>query len=201
MYHRDVSGVFGRGLPFCRGLPLWPGCRGSGGSNRLASSRRRLMSVACVPMVSASSCVPKLLSPTKMIDRFGNQRMIMRMPCRALSVSVFVTPSHVPGPLIRRGKEGQDWQCLDARQPGQWCQQHEAEPSQSAGLDEMAMTGPHGGHGRSPRARMRAPQRRSIVSSRPMMTGSVLSSRCSTSDRASRLARSRGFQRARLRTW
>ena len=40
--------------------------------------------------------------------------------------------------------EGQDRQCLAARQPGQRRQQHEAEPAKAACLDEMAVAGARG---------------------------------------------------------
>jgi hypothetical protein len=58
---------FGSAKPFCAGRPIVRDVRSAGGANRLASSLRRLMSVARRTMAWASSWTAKLLSPMKMI--------------------------------------------------------------------------------------------------------------------------------------
>ena len=75
--------------------------------------------------------------------RSGHQRRTTRSNWRAQSVSVlWRRPRSVVMPL--RGRQrGQDRQRPGAGRPGDRHQQHQADPAQPAGLDEVAVAGAH----------------------------------------------------------
>lgn len=91
---------------------------------------------------AASVWTAKELSPTKMISRPGNQRQICKTPCLP-SLSAFVSAAPPLVVALGRAQDRQHRQGLDASGPWHRGQNHEAQPSQSHGLNEVAMAGAH----------------------------------------------------------
>src|SRR4051794_16556475 len=109
------------------------------------------------------------------------------MPVTSLSGIAFGGREH--------GQEGQSPHAPGPRDRGE---QHHAQPAQAAGFDKVAMAGPH----RIPIDPARldlGPQRRSMVSSRPITTGPC-GTRAATRSSRRRCAMARDDQRPRLST-
>ena len=97
----------------------------------------------CRRTAPRSSRAAKLLSATATMRRPGSQR---RSCSKRLPPPVgqrLVPPAALAVVALRGGEHGQERQRPDAPRPGDGRQQHEREPAQAAGLDEVAARGAH----------------------------------------------------------
>jgi hypothetical protein len=125
----------GSRAPLTRGRPLSPGRRGGGGSYRPASSRSRVTTSRYGLTERSNSMTEKLLSAT--IRRSGSGRS-----AAAPGVGQrLVPPAAALGVAFGRRQDGQERQRPDAASPGNGRKQHDAEPAQTARLDEVTVTG------------------------------------------------------------
>src|SRR5271170_277171 len=134
---------FGRRLPFSAGRPIWPFRRLGAGSNKLASRRNLVIKQTYRRTAAMSSNAEKPLSATTTTRRSGSQRLVCSIACFAQSVRALCRPPLRLAPARRRRQHSQEWQspppaCERDRQ--HHCQR---QPTQTAGLDKMAMRRAH----------------------------------------------------------
>src|SRR3954466_6820473 len=192
------SSKLGRRAPLTRGRPSVPGIRGGAGSYRPASSRSREIMHRCRPPSRKSSIAEKLLSPTAITRRPGSQRAVWSSPCRAQSVSFLcrwprsVAERSEGASMVRKGRA----HTHPAHGIGASSITHnQRRPLALTKWPWLDRTGSPS----IPRALILAPQRRSIVSSRPITTDPC-GTRAATRSSRSRCAMAREDQRPRLST-
>ena len=138
----STSARVGRRAPLVRGRPTVPGRRGGAGSYSAASSRRRVMQVRpCRASVSqelqggeAAVAQQHDLAP-------GQPAACLQGHLPRPVGQLLVPPAALAAVALRGGERGQERQRPDAPGPGDRGQQHQAEPAQAAGLDEVALRG------------------------------------------------------------
>src|SRR6516164_8612823 len=128
--------------PFLGWRPRWPGRRAGAGANKLASSRNRVTKQTCWRTEAINPSAAKLESATMTMARSVSQRLVCKTACRAQSVSFLWRRPRASlqrcegAKIVRKGK---------AQPPdkGDLHRDHQAEPAQATGLDEMPMRRAH----------------------------------------------------------